>query len=554
MALNLGNLIVNLSVNASKMNRGLTVAESRLKQFDQRATMVGQGMKNLGFQMTAFISLPILGVGIAAVKAASDMEVLQIQLDSLLGSATKGTKLLEQIKEFSAGTPFQIGDIGKATRILLAFGRPLENIKEELKSIGDIAAGTGIPIAALAKIFAKTIEKGRLLQEELQQIGERGAPISQAIADVLGVAKSEVVELTRKGKISSEVLVKAFKLLSGEGGKFENLMAKMSNTMVGLWSNVKDNVTLLLVEFGDMIVQTLELKKVFKGIIAELENAKRAFQDMDANTKKAIVTMIAVVGSIGPILLALGTLILAIKGVIAIILVLKTVLLATLFNPMVIGIVAVIAIIGSMIAIFIQLQGTGETFFEKMESLLGNDILNWEHWAKTVSSFLLIIASNAMKLWANVKAGFQQFANDLELFFTFVFAAASGNFDKDAFKEQVAELGHKSAEIERKRKAAILEAEELLKITLPGAPKKEPDKPPIEPDKEVKGIIKKFASIAKIGSLEEFRIRNKIPLEKDKNVAANEATAKNTKEVKDAIDKTNTILSQINKPPAGIQP
>jgi tape measure domain-containing protein len=563
MALNLGNLIVNLSVNSAKMNRGLTVAEKRLQKFDEKITRIGQGMKNLGFQMTAFVSLPILGIGISAVKSAAQMETLVVQFETLLGSQARAIQLMDDLKKFSAETPFQIQGVANAAGILLTMKRTVNEVKKDLKSLGDIAAATPASIEELAGIFAKIIGLGKVQAEELRQLVERRIPILDVLGKMLGKTSEQLFKMAERGELSSDLIVAAFRKMTGEGGIFEDLMKKMSNTMTGVFSNFIDNLELLKIEFGDMIVQTLELKKVFKGIIESLERVKNAFKSMDANTRKSIISVILIVAAIGPLLLILGTLVLAIKAVIAIVITLKAILAATLFNPVVIGIVAVIVLLAALVAMWIEVAGEGETFFEKMESLMGKDILNWEHWVKTISSFFLILASNAMKLWANIKAGFEQFKLSLEAALTELFTLlAAGTLERSglshsedlALNKQLAMIGDRSAEVERQRRRDIEKANKLLKVTLPPGPKKPVDTPPAQTKKTLEGPVKKFTNMVKAFSVDDFRIRNQIPLKQDKNLKANQDTASNTNDIKEALGTTNNILEKLSAPkPANIQ-
>lgn len=51
--------------------------------------------------------------------------------------------------------------------------------------------------------------------------------------------------MVEAGKVSSADVVEAFQMMTGEGGKFNDLMMKQSSTLSGMYSNFKDQLSLL---------------------------------------------------------------------------------------------------------------------------------------------------------------------------------------------------------------------------------------------------------------------------------------------------------------------
>jgi len=553
MAIVLGDLIINLTLEDEDLKKEIKDAEKELNEFESRVDKVGRGIQDMGAKLTAVLTLPLIAGAALAVKAAAEMEVLQLQFETMLQSEALALSLMEDIKRFSAGTPFQIQEIANAAGVLITMGRTIDQVKEDLKSFGDVAAGTPASLEDLANIMAKIIGLGKVQAEELRQLVERRIPILDVLGKMLGKTASELFKMAERGELSSELVIKAFRKMSGEGGRFENLMERMSNTVVGLWSNIKDNIFLTAIEFGDMIVQTFELKKVMDNIIKTLNKFKTLIQGLNPSLRKLVLGIVVFLATIGPLLLALGTVILTVKTLIVTLSALKIALMAFTLNPIVLGILAVIAVLLSLGVVLIQTLGTGETFFERMQSLLGQDIASWEHWGNTLIQIFAMVSEWFMKAIAGIKFGFNQLANDIELFvFEMLVSTALSDEAKEAYQAQVAELGKRSGEIERQFKKDLENAEKMSKIFIKGPVKAEEQQNIDKAVKEALGPIKKFSEIVDIRSEAAFLIRNNLQSEGQKNLAANEKTAANSDKmvkelagIKEAIKKTKPVTTGI---------
>ena len=100
----------------------------------------------------------------------------------------------------------------------------------------------------MAQIYGKTMAKGKAQTEELNQMSERGVPIIRALVDLAArygntMSKADVYKAAERGQISYEVMDEALQLLTSDGEVFNNQMAKQSETLTGLASTVKDNLT-----------------------------------------------------------------------------------------------------------------------------------------------------------------------------------------------------------------------------------------------------------------------------------------------------------------------
>ena len=247
-------------------------------------------MRNVG--AIAFTGIAT-GIGFAVAEAAK-LETLEVAFTTMIGSADKAKETIRGLRDFTAKTPFQFDGVAKASRQLLSFGVSSEDLQGKLKFLGDIAAGANIPLSDMAAIFGKSKAKGKAMTEELLQLSDRGVPIIAVLAKKMGVAESAIFDMASKGEISFDILQDSLMSMSEEGGIFFDLMTKMSDTVSGRFSTLKDNVQILAQSIGTQFLPMVAdlLEKVIPLVVA-LGEWVEANPEL---TKKIIIATAVVTG------------------------------------------------------------------------------------------------------------------------------------------------------------------------------------------------------------------------------------------------------------------
>lgn len=288
-----------ISANIKNFTKGLDKAQKKFRRF-------GRDLKRTGRDLTQNVTAPLGILGGLAVKTAADFESLQQSMNILNGSVEEGARNFERLKRFSAETPFQLKDLAEAQNMLQGFSLTADQAFESMSMIGDIAAVTGGDIKGIGIAFGQAAAEGRLMTRDIRQLINQGVPAIQLLADTMGVATSEVLDLASEGKITFDILVQAFKDATSEGGMFADGMEKQAQTLAGIWSTLKDNVNIALGELGDTIVETFDLKQVAKDLIESLKVIVTRFQEMSKESKKQILKVAGLFMAGGPLLFALG--------------------------------------------------------------------------------------------------------------------------------------------------------------------------------------------------------------------------------------------------------
>lgn len=185
----------------------------------------------------------VMGAGIGAItKLGMEAENSAISFEVLLGSSEKATDMLGKITEMAAKTPFEKMDLQNAAQQMLNFGVAENQVLDYMKQLGDIAAGDKQRFQSLALVFGQVSSAGKLSGQDLLQFINAGFNPLKELADMTGESYASLQEKMSKGLITTDMVAAAMKRATSEGGKFYQMMDKMSATTGGRISTVIDNI------------------------------------------------------------------------------------------------------------------------------------------------------------------------------------------------------------------------------------------------------------------------------------------------------------------------
>ena len=298
----LGDLVVRIGADTRDLNKSLGRVQRNMRSMTGNITRMGQ-------DMTRSITLPLLGIGAAAVKSAADLETLETSFVSLTGGAAQAADMVKQLNEFTAATPFQLEEVGNAARQLIASGTAISEVNDQLQFLGDIAATSGSSINDIAAIFAKVNAKGKVELESLNQLAERGIPIFAALAEATGLPADKL----GAGRVSVEEFNKVLKSFSQEGGFAAGAMERLSQTAAGKFSTALDNLKLAAASIGEELLPSVTM------LLDKITSLAQGFVSMDPIVKRLAITFGGLAASIGPVIAFLPQIANQIKGIATII-------------------------------------------------------------------------------------------------------------------------------------------------------------------------------------------------------------------------------------------
>lgn len=271
------DLKVIIGANTAGFNKEMGTVQRQLKRtFDTSNLGISKGAAGI----IAATGIAIAGLGVAAVKAASDMEQTRIAFTTLLKDGEKAKNFLSELEKFAATTPFELPGVLDASKRLLAFGFTAEQVIPILTAVGDSAAALGIGEAGIQRLtlaIGQMQAKGKVSAEEMLQLAEAGVPAWDMLAKKIGVDIPTAMDMASKGQVSAAEGIQA--VISGMNSKFGGMMQQQSQTINGIMSNIQDSVGQTMVVIGDSIIEAFDIKP-------KLKNAQDAIGDFSEKVKR----------------------------------------------------------------------------------------------------------------------------------------------------------------------------------------------------------------------------------------------------------------------------
>ena len=215
--------------------------------------------------------------GIQAAKfvffKTAELEKQARSLKVLTGSLGNAQKIIKELQQFGAVTPFTSAELIETAKRLKAFGFETEKIVDVTKRLGDIAGATGADLGGIATAFGQIQAKGRLQGEELLQLQERGVDLQGTLRKEYDLTAEEFQKALSKGRIGADAVNFALEKLTNTGGKYADGAIAQSDTLSGKLSTLQDGVDTLARRLGQVLSPVL--KGVFDQAIETLDVINR---------------------------------------------------------------------------------------------------------------------------------------------------------------------------------------------------------------------------------------------------------------------------------------
>lgn len=301
-------LIAKLGLDLSDFRAALNEARNELTTVGKRIEGLGQSMARGGAVMTAAVTVPLAGLGLKAIETAGSIEQVAIAFDTMLGSAERATKFLAELKEFAIATPFEFKDLVIAAERLLALGFSAEQVIPTLRAVGDATAALGggaEKIDAITRALGQMLQKGKVSAEEMKQLSEAGIPAWQMLAEAARTSVADMQQRVRTGFVDAAEAVTT--ILAGMQERFGGLMERQSQTVLGMWSSLKDRIFFLLEEIGKPLLPVaLSMIRALTPLLEAVSALAAAFGSLPAPVQTAVIAIAALAAAIGPVVVVAG--------------------------------------------------------------------------------------------------------------------------------------------------------------------------------------------------------------------------------------------------------
>lgn len=245
--------------DAERSSRGLSRAWKGAKDFGADYKGMGDRLnKAIGPKVWGGIKLGILGAAgaVTGVLATSivkgfgrltSIEDAEAKLTGLGNSAKDVESIMDNALASVKGTAFGMDEAATTAASAVAAGiAPGKELEGYLRLVGDAASIAGTDMGEMGSIFNKVATSGKVQGDILNQLGDKGIPIVQLLAEQMGVTAGEVYKLGSDGKIGLEDFMGAMSSMGGAAleagdttsGSIRNMGASMSRFGASLLKGV----------------------------------------------------------------------------------------------------------------------------------------------------------------------------------------------------------------------------------------------------------------------------------------------------------------------------
>ena len=291
----LGKLNLKLGIDVTNLEKELGKVERSMSRF-------GSQMQNIGSTMTQSLTLPLLGVGAASLKAFADMEKLENGLIAIMGSTQGAKEELDKLRVVAENPGLALPQVVQASASLQSVGMSADAARETITQFGNAVARSGggaEQFSGVTLALSQISAVGKVTQEDLNQIKERLPEFARVMKEEFGTVTAEGIRAI--GVSSEDFITRSVSALA----KLERAQGGLGNT----FDNLKDNVTASLAEFGKAINESLNLQAVAESLSKYIQGLVDGFKALNPETQGFIVKAALVAASIGPIIFIVGKLI-----------------------------------------------------------------------------------------------------------------------------------------------------------------------------------------------------------------------------------------------------
>lgn len=254
--------------SASASSSGLAVAANAASG---ALYAVGAASRVAGYVVGAALTAGVT----AGIQFNATMEQNHLAFRRFTSSASEAKKFTKQLWDLAKDTPFQFKDITTVARRLMAFGFSAKKSVPMLKAMGDaialIPGGGQDEMLRLSKAMGDIQAKGRLMQQEMNQLANVGIPIRKILA--LGGLKLTDYQLRNIGRSGIMANTAVDAIIKGMDKWAGGAAAEYMKTFNGQLERLKDNLSQL------MGTET-------KGLFGFMKNQLKAVNDIIDHKRK----------------------------------------------------------------------------------------------------------------------------------------------------------------------------------------------------------------------------------------------------------------------------
>ena len=231
-----------------KAESGFKRVSTAIGDARQKLDRLNFGFRGLGSRLAGLgLSVGAVDIGRRIINAGGNEEDILARLEFALKDRGKAIATNNELKAFARRAPIPIQDMRQQAAMLApVFG---DQTMKYFKMLGDVVSGSGGDFGNIAYNFAQIKSMGRTYGIDLRQFAMQNIPIWQELAKVLNVPVEKMEEISTSGKITFDIVAKAFENMTKEGGIYFGAMEARAHTFRGQWQIIGNKMQEIWVKF-----------------------------------------------------------------------------------------------------------------------------------------------------------------------------------------------------------------------------------------------------------------------------------------------------------------
>lgn len=290
-----------MSAQSLTVRVGLLFDEKSLAGIERSMKSSGQRLSKIGTDLSLSLSLPLAAFGVTAIKAAGDIESLQLALKSQLGTTEAAAKEFDKLNEAAKkpGLGLEQAIAGSVRLQGVAFAA--DEARNVLVQMGNAIASTGgtaTNLDSVTKQFAQMTSKGKVLQEDISVLAENMPALSGLMLKAFGTSSVDAIQkMGISGKEFVLQITKAAESLPRVEGGIKNGIG-----------NAIDSLKQSAAKVGFAINEAFDITGTIENVSAAVLGLAEAFNNMSPAAKEVALVLAGTVIAVGPLLKVYGTL------------------------------------------------------------------------------------------------------------------------------------------------------------------------------------------------------------------------------------------------------
>lgn len=282
MSVEVGSAYATLRVKLDEWNQGLETAINSLQGYGSRLQgsmdSVGKKLTSAGKNLTTKVTLPIVGIGTAAVKTSMDFEAAMDKVASLSGAQGENfDSLRDKALEMGAKTMYSATESAEALQYMALAGWNTEDMLNGLEPILKLAGAAGMDLGRASDIVTDGLTAMGLTAQDAAHFADvLAVAMSKSNTDVdqLGEAFKYVAPLAGAMGYNIEDLSIALGLMANAGIKASQGGTSLRRVLQNL-SNPTEKVAGAMADLGISMFNPDGSAKSLYDLMVELRESMR---------------------------------------------------------------------------------------------------------------------------------------------------------------------------------------------------------------------------------------------------------------------------------------